>query len=389
MKLTERSIRETKAPQSGRTVLTDGRGLQLRITAKNVRSWSLQYSFNGRKMKETLGQWPSISVLNARKLADAARLQIASGIDPQEAKRAAKTARLTFADAWHKFDLLHISDLKPKTALEYRRSASADIFPALQKIALKDIKKADIVALIDRIRRRAPVLANRTLALLRKFFNWCLGRDYIELNPALGIPRATKELSRDRILSLSEMQSIYNAANQLSDGNQLLVKLMLLTGQREGVIAKLEQTEFRSDHIVIERNRNKSGERIRVPLSPIAQQLIADLGSKDGRYVVSNTDGAKPISGFSKLKTRLDQLTNLTQPWRMHDMRRGISTYLEENGLDRAYTARILNHRDPSVTGIYARPEHRQHLENVLVRWSEILSGVNGKDANNVLLFAR
>ena len=70
-------------------------------------------------------------------------------------------------------------------------------------------------------------------------------------------------------------------------------------------------------------------------------------------------------------------------------MRRGISTYLEENGLDRAYTARILSHRDPSVTGIYARPEHRQHLENVLARWSEILSGVNGKDANNVLLFAR
>jgi integrase len=389
MKLTERLIRETKAPESGRTVLTDGRGLQLRITAKDVRSWSLQYSFNGRKMKETLGQWPSISVMNARKLADAARLQVASGIDPQEAKRAAKTARLTFADAWHKFDLLHISDLKSKTALEYRRSASADILPALQKIALNDIKKADIVALIDRIRRRAPVLANRTLALLRKFFNWCLGRDYIELNPALGIPRATKELSRDRILSLSEMQSIYNAADLLSNGNQLLVKLMLLTGQREGVIAQLEQSELRGDHIVIERNRNKSGERIRVSLSPIAQKLIADLGSKDGRYVVSNTDGAKPISGFSKLKTRLDQLTNLTQPWRMHDMRRGISTYLEENGLDRAYTARILSHRDPSVTGIYARPEHRQHLENVLVRWSEILSGVNGKDANNVLLFAR
>ena len=111
---------------------------------------------------------------------------------------------------------------------------------------------------------------------------------------------------------------------------------MLLTGQREGVIAQLEQSELRGDHIVIERDRNKSGERIRVSLSPIAQRLIADLGSKEGRYVVSNTDGAKPISGFSKLKTRLDQLTNLTQPWRMHDMRRGISTYLEENGLDRA-----------------------------------------------------
>lgn len=74
----------------------------------------------------------------------------------------------------------------------------------------------------------------------------------------------------------------------------------------------------------------------------------------------------------------------------MHDdMRRGISTYLEENGLDRAYTARILNHKDASVTGIYARPEHRRHLECVMSRWSEVLSGASGLDAENVLLFAR
>ena len=73
----------------------------------------------------------------------------------------------------------------------------------------------------------------------------------------------------------------------------------------------------------------------------------------------------------------------------MHDMRRGISTYLEENGLDRAYTARILNHKDASVTGIYARPELRHHLERVMARWSEVLSGISGLDAQNVLLFAR
>ena len=389
MKLTEKIIRDTKAPQKNRLVLTDGRGLQLRITAKNVRSWSFQYSFNGRKMKGTLGHWPYVSLANARKLADTARLQVASGIDPQDAKRKAKRDRLSFLEAWENFDALHISDLKPKTAKEYRRSAVADILPRFKGIALKDVKKADVVALIDRIRRRAPILANRTLALLHKFFNWCLGRDYIELNPALGIPRPRKEMPRDRVLSLSEMQTIFAASSQLSNGNQLLVKLMLLTGQRESVIARLEQSEVRGDYLEIERDRNKSGARIRVPLSPIAQKLIEQLGSKEGRYVVSTTDGHRPISGFSKLKKKLDLLTGFSQPWRMHDMRRGISTYLEENGLDRAYTARILNHKDASVTGIYARPEHRHHLERVMSRWSEVLSGTSGLDAENVLLFAR
>jgi len=99
LKLNEKIIRETKAPQNGRIALTDGRGLQLRITAKNVRSWSLQYNFNGRKMKETLGQWPSVTLANARKSADAARLQVHSGIDPQDAKRKAKRDRLSFVEA--------------------------------------------------------------------------------------------------------------------------------------------------------------------------------------------------------------------------------------------------------------------------------------------------
>ena len=147
---------------------------------------------------------------NARKLADTARLQVASGIDPQDAKRKAKRDRLSFLEAWENFDALHISDLKPKTAKEYRRSAVADILPRFKGIALKEVKKADVVALIDRIRRRAPILANRTLALLHKFFNWCLGRDYIELNPALGIPKSKeRNAERPRIKPLRDANDIH------------------------------------------------------------------------------------------------------------------------------------------------------------------------------------
>jgi len=109
-------------------------------------------------MKGTLGHWPSVSLFNARKLADAARLQVASGIDPQDAKRKAKRDRLSFLEAWENFDALHVCDLKPKTAKEYRRSAAVDILPRFKSIALKDVKKADVVALIDRIRRRAPII---------------------------------------------------------------------------------------------------------------------------------------------------------------------------------------------------------------------------------------
>ena len=388
MKLTEKLIQLTKAPPIGRTTLTDGRGLQLRITSNNKRSWSLQYRFNGRVLKTTLGVWPSVSLANARKLADRSRLQVASGIDPQTAKRKAKSDRLSFKEAWKNFDMLHIDDLKPKTAKEYRRSAKRYILPKFKNIVLKDVKKADVVALMDRIRRRAPILANRTLALLRKFFNWCVGRDYIQVNPALSIPKAKKEMARSRILSLNEMRSIFTASSKLSNGNHLLVKLMLLTGQRQNVIARLESGELKEDYLEIEGDRNKSGERIKVPLSTIAKSLIEEFGNKEGKYLVSTTNGEKPISGFSKLKLKLDKLSGVYD-WRFHDFRRGMITYLEENGLDRAYSERILNHKDRSITGIYARPQHRDHLKRVYEQWSEILSGAEGLNSKNVVIFSR
>ena len=388
MRLTQQIIRDTLSPDKGRITLTDGRGLQLRITSRGKRTWSLQYRFNGRMLKTTIGEWPAVSVSDARKLADAERLKLAQGVDPQTEKKNAKHKGLSFQSAWEMFDALYISEKKPKTAKEYRRSAQADILPRFKHLALKDVTKADIVALIDSIHKRAPVMANRTLALISKFYSWCLGKDYVERNLALGIPKV-REQSRDRVLTLEELRTIYSAAKKLSAGNQLFVQLLLLTGQREAVIARLEANEIHENSLVISRERNKSGERINVPLSALAKQLIDELGNHEGPYVVSTTDGAKPVSGFSKLKQKLDELTGIAEHWTFHDIRGGIATYLEENGLDRAYTARILNHKDNSVTGIYARPEHRQHIARVLEQWSQVLASDDGLSADNILMFAR
>jgi len=388
MKLTDKQIRGEKAPEKGRRVLTDGRGLQLRITNQNVRTWSLQYRHNGRMLKTTIGGWPEVNCSNARKLAEKQRLAIATGIDPQAEKKKAKLKKLTFGTAWESFELWHIANLKPKTAKEYRRCGSADIIPRFKNIVLEDLEKSDVISLIEKIGRRAPTYANRTLTLLNKFFNWCVGRGYIKLNPALGIPKPYKEYARERVLTLHEMREIFNAAGHLSSGNELLVKLMMLTGQRESVISFLEPHEHDGTHLLIAGQRNKSGVRIKVPLSKLAQNLIHRLGQENGPFLVSTTGGSKPISGFSKLKKRLESLSGISD-WRFHDFRRGMVTYLEENGLDRVYSERILNHKDRSVTGIYARPEHREHLERVYEQWSLVLSGSDGLEAQNVIMFSR
>ena len=388
MVLTQQIIKDTLLPITGRKTLTDGRGLQLRLTSSGKRTWSLQYRFNCRMLKTTIGEWPAVSVAEARKIADAERLKLAKGLDPQAEKKNAKIKGLSFQAAWERFDALYIAEKKPKTAKEYRRSARVDLLPRFKSLALKDVTKSDIVALIDNIRRRAPVMANRTLSLLSKFYSWCLGKDYVEKSLTLGIPKA-KEAERDRVLSIDELRAIYRAAGKLSRGNELFVKLLLLTGQRQGVIARLEQDEVKDNYLEISAERNKSGERIKVRLSSLSKDLLFELGSSKGKYVVSTTEGLKPISGFSKLKKKLDAVTGIEEHWTFHDIRGGMTTYLEENGLDRIFTSRILNHKDTSTTGIYARPEHRQHIDWVLEQWSQVLASNDDFSSENVLLFAR
>ena len=95
MPLTDAIIKAKKHDPYMRSALTDGDGLQLRISTKDKRSWSLQYRFNGRMQKLTLGNWPSISCFKARKLASDARYVIAKGIDPQAEKRKARGKRPT------------------------------------------------------------------------------------------------------------------------------------------------------------------------------------------------------------------------------------------------------------------------------------------------------
>ena len=389
MNLTDKKIKKIPTPQLGRETITDGQGLQLRITSKNIRTWSWQYRYNNRMLKMTIGQWPAINCLKARKIADGYRFQLAQGLDPQSEKQKAKTEKLTFEEAWMEFDLRHIEvNNKPKTQKEYRRNAAKDILPTLGKIALKDIKRHDIVSLLRKLSKHALTMTNRTQALLNSFFNWCVSIGYLEVNPATGIPKAKKEKGRDHVLSFSDMRAIYSAASQLSAGNQLFVKLLLLTGQREAVISQLNVSEVEEDHLNITGERNKSGSLIKIHLACEARRLIKDLGCIEGPFVVSTTKGHRPISGFSKIKNKLVEVSGVSG-WRFHDFRRGIATYLEENGLDRIYTERLLNHKDRSVTGIYARPEHREHLQKVLEQWSLVLTSKDGFDANNLVQFAR
>ena len=95
--------------------------------------------------------------------------------------------------------------MKNRSAKETERIFHHNVLPVIGKRSIHDINRADISNLISEVRKTAPTMANRVLAAVRKFFNWCYSNSIIENSPAEGISAPSKEVQRDRLLDDGEL----------------------------------------------------------------------------------------------------------------------------------------------------------------------------------------
>jgi integrase len=135
--------------------------------------------------------------------------------------------------------------------------------------------------------------------------------------------------------------------------------------------------------------RTKNGEEHIVDLSPAAVDILAALPG-ERRGLVFTTTGTTSVSGFSKVKDRLDALMagelqrELNQPdyklkpWRTHDLRRTAATWMgEQLDADQGVVERILNHvsgTQGGLMGIYQRQEYREKRRNALLAWGVFIT---------------
>ena len=373
MRLTDRQIQLTKPPVSGRLTLSDGNGLQLRITSNGKRSWSLQYRYQGAMRKYTIGSYPEITLKDARARSTELRASIQAGNDPQLAKKQARSASSTNVEECFEEYLRDHLQVNLKSWPEYARAMRKDVLPFVGKIELEALDKPAIRAVIRRITDRGRlVLANRVLQYISKMLKWAVGVGYITINPAADIPKPVKERSRERVLCLDEVRCILAACDSLAGVQADFVRFLLFSGQRLNEIAKLTHDEVMDDHIAIPRDRNKSGETIITPLLPHLRDILDNCPRGNGPFVFSTTLGDRPLSGFSQIKSQLQEASGITD-WTFHDFRRSMATALADVGIDQFNIKCALNHKDNSVTGVYDRSYHIKAKSKALSKWHAII----------------
>jgi integrase len=391
------ALRVDRAHREGEpALLADGGNLYFRKQTLDGASWTLRYRFAGRDRWLTLGNYPDMTLAEARAEARKARVQLDKGDDPMAARRAAAAAARrpgTFgelAEDWYRVEIVGRKLKHPEVP---RRHLDKYLLPELGRTPVTDVHAADIARLLDKVKGRAPTAANDLLRFASRIFAFGVRRHVITGNPAADFsPRLDAggtERPRERALSAAEIVQLFEAIRKTSTfggDNALAIKLLLALCVRKGELLAARWSEFdlqgESDAgpvFHLPASRTKTGAGLDIPLVPTVVEWLKALrtlacGSefvfpqrrRDHRQRV-------PHVGLDTLNVALTRVSHGLKPFTLHDLRRTARTHLAALGVKREVAERCLGHKIRGVEGTYDRHDYFDERRGALEQWTAVL----------------
>ncbi len=379
-KLTTKFIENLKHNPSKRLEYRDELmpGLVLRVSKSGTKTFCLFKRISGKAQRVTIGRFGALTLSEARERVrtvlyeiETGKFQERTGIEVQSIP----TLRDVIPDYIEKHAKAQNRDWKRKEAL---LAKFADLHPK----RIDQIKRADVVRECDKIYKTAPVSANRALSHLKHLMNWCVDRGMIEASPIVGLKPPTKERPRERVLTDVELGALWIACDAEGYPFGDCMKLLILSGQRRAEVAEMRWSELDLEKRLwtLPSQRAKNGRQHTVPITNAMLDVLCRVPRFLGSDYVFTTTGKSPVSGFGRLKDRLDKaLPENTEPWIIHDLRRTMSTNLAMLGVPQPVTEALLNHKTGVVSGvaaIYNVYSYADEKRQALDAWSRYLTSL-------------
>jgi integrase len=333
------------------------KGLCLLVSYGGTKTFYFNAKLNKRRLITKIGQFPYMSVDDARERAFLMLKDIKNGINPLTAKYNSSQTLQSFFDNEYMND--YARKYKQPAYCESHIKMFAHYLGVLRDMELLEIKRDDIDKFHKKIgQNNGKYIANRCLAFIRHILNIAIEFGFLETNPASKI-RMYEEKSRDRFLQPYEITRFLKAVNE-SESEQFrdFTLLLLYTGQRRSNIASLKwnQIDFYNNTMYLPHTKN--GDPQIIPLTNQALDLIKRIKESqttDNEYIFPSPK-SKPghITGSkSYWKKILDAagIDNL----RIHDLRRTMGSYQAITGTSLNIIGKSLGHRSVGATMIYAR----------------------------------
>lgn len=402
MNLTDTSIARLKW-QAKSYSLPDGRGLHLVVHPGGRKTWRLRSIIAGKAAALTVGYWPEVKALAARKRARLLRKAIAAGEDPRETKDAATSITVrAFAKRW----LTDVVSKRRKDPSEVARTLDRDILPKLGSLRIQKVTAAEIRELTYKRRDEGrPASAVKLRDCLHRLFRHAQNCGLVQRNPAAEVDRRDfgRLRSRTRALTALELKSFFQGLKSIRLGWRpaVALELLLLTLARKSELLRSQwkHVDLAAATWEVPAEISKTGVPHIVYLSNRAVRLFEILWPIDAERPFS----PGPHSGTRKLDPNeyiLQSQWSRTQPmapnllnkamlrvkwgiphFTVHDLRRTASTHLNERGYNSDVIEKTLNHSvRGGVRGIYNRAQYAEERRRMLQEWAEWLEGLKNAD---------
>jgi integrase len=391
-KLTAKTIENLRPSPQRREISDGGSGLFLILQPSGARSWAVRYRHDGRPAKLTLGPWPTLTLAAARKGAADALHDLANGIDPGKARKAAKQKAAeseahTVAAVCSEF--LQREGKRLRTIDQRERTLRRLVYPIIGGRPIDSLKRSEIVRLLDRIEDNSgPRMADVTLGVLRRIFHWhALRSDEFRSPIVRGMGRLNPaEHRRSRILNDDELRRLWAAT---ADGQPFsnLIRFLLLTGSRRGEAAGLTWAEITDGIWTLPASRSKTKTEVVRPLSRSAQAVLAAQPRSDLPWMFTTT-GVGPLRSFSDPKSKLDTVSEVTD-YRIHDLRRTARSLLSRAGVTPDIAERCLGHAMPTIRAVYDRHRYLDEMRHAFEALAALIERIVNPPDAAVVAFRR
>ena len=407
MALSDLIVRQAKTTGK-RYTLYDNDCLSLMVSAAGGKSWIFRYCWLGKQKRMSLGNYPALSLREARAERDKAQVLLAKGIDPQierdQRRHAAKLAgEYTFKnvfDAWVEHRRKELKEGRQSTLSQILRIFNKDVLPTLGKMSIYDIRRPQLVGVVAAIeKRKAFTTAEKVRTWFNQMFRYALViAEGLEVNPAADLDVVAEPkppVAHNPYLHLPELPEFLQKLRRYNPRGwqtQLGVRLLFLTGVRTGELRLAEPEQFDLDRGLwiippqvvkqLQDEMRKAGKRPQdvppyvVPLSLQAIEIV--------RYLLGVMRPAQKylLSHRSELKKRISentlnkavQLMGYEGRLTGHGVRGTISTALNEIGYPKIWVDAQLSHSDPNkVSSAYNHAKYVEPRRRMMQDWADRL----------------
>lgn len=338
-------------------------GFGVKVLPNGKRKYVLKYRTGGGRSGMQrwlgLGTHGTVTVDQARALAQRALAIVAQGGDPQAQRCAVAAAEPTLADVWARYERDHIGIRKEATQRDYRAIWKNRLEPTFGNQRVREINRGDIDAFHKKW-ASTPYQANRILALLSKLMSLAEEWDWREgTNPCRHI-RKFREQARQRFLSGDEIAAVRSSTSELLLEKKItphaasILELLLLTGARSGELASAKWSWVNWALQIIAIPESKSGAKT-IYLSKDAVVLLREQEkrSRSQEYIYPGRDAGKHIHNLRKPWVRICVKAGLSGV-RVHDLRHTAASLAMGSGTSLAIVGRLLGHTQVQTTLRYA-----------------------------------